>query len=102
MDTDSVATFAQGTWHLTPSLDFSLGVRGTYERKLAQVTRNAPLGGAVVTGAAAAARAGRLGAYDSGDLSLYSFSPSALASLAWQVDENVLAYASPAPAINGR
>ena len=94
VDTDSVATFAQGTWHLTPSLDFSLGVRGTYERKLAQVTRNAPLGGAVVTGAAAAARAGRLGAYDSGDLSLYSFSPSALASLAWQVDENVLAYAS--------
>lgn len=94
VDTDSVATFAQGTWHLTPSLDFSLGVRGTYERKLAQVTRNASVGGASVSGAAAGARAGRLGAYDSGDLSLYSFSPSALASLAWQVDENVLAYAS--------
>ncbi len=94
VDTDSVATFAQGTWHLTPALDFILGVRGTYERKLAQVTRNAPVGGAAVTGAAAGARAARLGAYDSGDLSLYSFSPSALASLAWQVDENVLAYAS--------
>lgn len=94
VDTDSIATFAQGTWHLTPSLDFSLGVRGTYERKLAQVTRNAPVGGAAVSGAAAGTRAGRLGAYDSGDLSLYSFSPSALASLAWQVDEQVLAYAS--------
>jgi iron complex outermembrane receptor protein len=94
VDTDSFATFAQGTWHLTPVLDFSLGVRGTYERKLAQVTRNAPLGGAGVSGAAAAARAGRSGAYDSGDLSLYSFSPSALASLAWHVSDEVLAYAS--------
>jgi iron complex outermembrane receptor protein len=94
VDTDSFATFAQGTWHLTPVLDFSLGVRGTYERKLAQVTRNAPVGGAGVSGAAAAARAGRSGAYDSGDLSLYSFSPSALASLAWHVSDEVLAYAS--------
>jgi iron complex outermembrane receptor protein len=94
VDTDSFATFAQGTWHLTPVLDFSLGVRGTYERKLAQVTRNAPVGGAGVSGAAAAARAGRSGTYDSGDLSLYSFSPSALASLAWHVSDEVLAYAS--------
>ncbi|MGN4047695.1 TonB-dependent receptor [Pseudomonas sp. SM4] len=94
VDTDSFATFAQGTWHLTPQVDFSLGVRGTYERKLAQVTRNAPVGGVGVSGAAAAARAGRLGAYDSGDLSLYSFSPSALASLAWHVSDQVLAYAS--------
>ncbi|VVP17372.1 Pesticin receptor [Pseudomonas fluorescens] len=94
VDTDSFATFAQGTWHLIPVLDFSLGVRGTYERKLAQVTRNAPVGGAGVSGAAAAARAGRSGAYDSGDLSLYSFSPSALASLAWHVSDEVLAYAS--------
>ncbi|NNA56119.1 TonB-dependent receptor [Pseudomonas koreensis] len=94
VDTDSFATFAQGTWHLTPRLDFSLGVRGTYERKLADVTRNAPVGGATVNGAAAGARAGRVGAYDSGDLSLYSFSPSALASLAWHVNDQVLAYTS--------
>jgi iron complex outermembrane receptor protein len=94
VDTDSFAMFGQGTWHLTPQLDFSLGARGTYERKLAQVTRNAPLGGVGVSGAAAAARAGRLGAYDSDDLSLYSFSPSALASLAWHVSDQVLAYAS--------
>ncbi|MFJ2318742.1 TonB-dependent receptor [Pseudomonas sp. NPDC087817] len=94
VDTDSFATFAQGTWHLTPRLDFSLGLRGTYERKLAEVTRNAPVGGAAGSGAAAAARAGRIGAYDSGDLSLYSFSPSALASLAWHVNDQVLAYAS--------
>lgn len=94
VDTDSFATFAQGTWHLTPTVDFSLGLRGTYERKQANVTRDAPVGGATVTGAAAAARTGRVGAYASGDLSLYSFSPSALASLAWHVNEHVLAYAS--------
>jgi len=94
VDTDSFATFAQGTWHLTPRLDFTLGLRGTYERKLAEVTRNAPLGGSPVSGAAAGARAGRVGAYDSGDLSLYSFSPSALASLAWHVNDQVLGYAS--------
>ncbi|WEJ19523.1 TonB-dependent receptor [Pseudomonas sp. SD17-1] len=94
IDTDSFATFAQGTWHLTPRLDLSLGLRGTYERKQARVTRDAPVGGASVTGAAAAVRQGRVGAYDSGDLSLYSFSPSALASLAWRVNDQVLAYGS--------
>ncbi|WPP02215.1 TonB-dependent receptor [Pseudomonas sp. HR96] len=94
VDTDSFATFAQGTWHLTPQLDFSLGVRGTYERKQSTVTRNAPAGGAPVSAAAAAARLARAGAYDSGDLSQYSFSPSLLASLSWHISEQVLGYAS--------
>ncbi|PTQ74209.1 MULTISPECIES: TonB-dependent receptor [unclassified Pseudomonas] len=94
VDTDSFALFAQGTWHLSPVVDFSLGLRGTYERKLADVTRDAPTGGAAVTGAAATVRNARVGAYDSGDLSLYSFSPSALASLAWHVNDQVLAYGS--------
>jgi iron complex outermembrane receptor protein len=94
VDTDSFALFAQGTWHLSPVVDFSLGLRGTYERKLADVTRDAPTGGAAVTGAAANVRNARVGAYDSGDLSLYSFSPSALASLAWHVSDQVLAYGS--------
>ncbi len=94
VDTDSFALFAQGTWHLSPMVDFSLGLRGTYERKLADVTRDAPTGGAAVTGAAANVRNARVGAYDSGDLSLYSFSPSALASLAWHVNDQVLAYGS--------
>ncbi|WP_110946987.1 TonB-dependent receptor [Pseudomonas bohemica] len=94
VDTDSFALFGQGTWHLTPKLDFSLGLRGTYERKQASVTRDAPIGGATVSGSAAAVRASRTGAYDSGDLSLYSFSPSLLASLAWHIDERTLGYAS--------
>ena len=93
IDTDSFALFAQGTWHLSPSVDFSLGLRGTYERKLAEVTRDAPTGPAV-SGTAATVRNARVGAYDSGDLSLYSFSPSALASLAWHINDQVLAYGS--------
>ena len=42
IDTDSFALFAQGTWHLTERLDFTAGVRGTYEEKQARVGRNAP------------------------------------------------------------
>ncbi|MQT59322.1 TonB-dependent receptor plug domain-containing protein, partial [Pseudomonas sp. FSL R10-0399] len=53
ISTNSFALFAQGTWHLTPQLDFTAGLRGTYEEKSAWVTRNAPVGGAAVTGAAA-------------------------------------------------
>ena len=94
IDTDSFALFAQGTWHLTPRLDLSAGVRGTYEVKQARVRRYAPAGGAAVSGAAASVRQARLGAYGSGDLSLYSFSPSALVSLAYRFNEQVLGYAS--------
>ncbi|MBJ9977583.1 TonB-dependent receptor [Pseudomonas sp. S75] len=94
IDTDSYALFAQGTWHLTDRLDFTAGVRGTYEEKNAWVTRDAPLGGATVTGAAATARQGRVGAYDSGDLSQYSFAPSGLLSLSYRFNDQVLGYAS--------
>lgn len=37
--TDSFALFAQGTWHLSERLDFTAGVRGTYEEKNASVGR---------------------------------------------------------------
>lgn len=94
IDTDSYALFAQGTWHLTERLDFTAGVRGTYEEKSAWVTRDAPFGGAAVTGAAAAARQGRVGAYDSGDLNQYSFAPSGLLSLSYRFNDQVLGYAS--------
>ncbi|MFS0828929.1 TonB-dependent receptor [Pseudomonas phoenicis] len=94
IDTDSYALFAQGTWHLTDRLDFTAGIRGTYEEKSAWVTRDAPTGGAAVTGAAATARRGRVGVYDSGDLNQYSFSPSGLLSLSYQFTDDVLGYAS--------
>ncbi|WCX19288.1 TonB-dependent receptor [Pseudomonas aeruginosa] len=94
IETDSFALFAQGTWHLTERLDFTAGLRGTYEEKNAKVERFAPLGGAAVGGVGAAVRNGQLGAYDSGDLSQYSFAPSALLSLSYQFSDDLLGYAS--------
>ncbi|MGB8972764.1 MAG: TonB-dependent receptor, partial [Pseudomonas capeferrum] len=94
IDTDSYALFAQGTWHVTDRLDFTAGIRGTYEEKSAWVTRDAPTGGAAVTGAAAAARQGRVGAYDSGDLNQYSFSPSGLLGVSYRFNDQVLGYAT--------
>ncbi|HHG5227979.1 TonB-dependent receptor [Pseudomonas sp. 203-8] len=94
IETDSLALFAQGTWHLTERLDFTAGLRGTYEEKNAKVERFAPLGGAAVGGVGAAVRNGQLGAYDSGDLSQYNFAPSALLSLSYQFSDDLLGYAS--------
>ncbi|WP_121372406.1 TonB-dependent receptor [Pseudomonas aeruginosa] len=94
IETDSFALFAQGTWHLSERLDFTAGLRGTYEEKNAKVERFAPLGGAAVGGVGAAARNGQLGAYDSGDLSQYNFAPSALLSLSYQFSDDLLGYAS--------
>nr|WP_236173362.1 TonB-dependent receptor [Pseudomonas pseudonitroreducens] len=94
IETDSFALFAQGTWHLTDKLDFTAGLRGTYEEKDAKVERFDPVGGAPVSGTAALVRRNQLGAYDSGDLSLYSFAPSALLSLSYQFTDDLLGYAS--------
>ncbi|MGU1958931.1 TonB-dependent receptor [Pseudomonas aeruginosa] len=94
IETDSFALFAQGTWHLTERLDFTAGLRGTYEEKNAKVERFAPLGGAAVGGVGAAVRNGQLGAYDSDDLSQYNFAPSALLSLSYQFSDDLLGYAS--------
>ncbi|EQB0443717.1 TonB-dependent receptor [Pseudomonas aeruginosa] len=94
IETDSFALFAQGTWHLTERLDFTAGLRGTYEEKNAKVERFAPLGGAAVGGVGAAVRNGQLGAYDSGDLSQYNFAPSALLSLSYPFSDDLLGYAS--------
>ncbi|HCL3568489.1 TonB-dependent receptor [Pseudomonas aeruginosa] len=94
IETDSFALFAQGTWHLSERLDFTAGLRGTYEEKNAKVERFAPLCGAAVGGVGAAVRNGQLGAYDSGDLSQYNFAPSALLSLSYQFSDDLLGYAS--------
>ncbi len=69
-------------------------MRGTYEEKNAWVTRDAPVGGATVTGAAATARRGRTGAYDSGDLNQYSSSPSGLLNLSYRITDDLLGYAT--------
>ncbi len=92
--TDSYALFGQGTFHLTDRLDFTAGLRGTYEEKQAKIERFAPDGGAAVTGAGATIRNRQLGAYDSGDLSLHNASPSGLLSLSYKFNDEVLGYAS--------
>ncbi len=47
-----------------------------------------------MSGAAATARAGRAGAYDSGNLSLYSISPSGLLNLSYRFTDDLLGYAT--------
>jgi iron complex outermembrane receptor protein len=108
IDTESFALFAQGTWHLTERLDFTAGLRGTYEEKEARVERFAPRGVIAPDGAygpggplaaygaplSAGIRQGQAGAYDSGDLSQYSFSPSALLGLSYRFADELLGYAS--------
>lgn len=92
--TDSWALFGQGTWHVTDRLDFTAGLRGTYETKDAWLERYAPIGGAAVTGPAATQRQARHGAWQSGDLSQHSFSPSGLLSLSYQFSPTLLGYTS--------
>ena len=91
---NSYALFGQSIWHIDPQWDLTGGLRATYEDKIAQVSRDAPIGGAVVSGAALASRNARYGAYSSGDVKLNNLSPSALVTLAYKVDPDVLAFGS--------
>jgi len=91
---NSYALFAQSTWHAGSRFDVTGGLRASYEDKAARVTRNAPTGGAAVTGAALASRSGRYGVYDSGPLGLNQFSPTALISVGYKAAQDVLLYSS--------
>ncbi len=84
-DTQSYAAFAQGTWHVTPKLSATLGLRETYEVQSETVTRLAFRGG---TGTAPAAVA----PYQ-GEISLNGATPSALFSLSYKPTSAILAYA---------
>ncbi|MDH4567166.1 TonB-dependent receptor [Pseudomonas sp. BN414] len=94
IETDSFALFGQGNWHITDRLDFTFGLRGTYEEKQARLHRFAPEGGAPLTGALAAARQAQLGALDTGDFGLHNAAPSGLLSLSYKVSDGLLGYAS--------
>ena len=91
---NSYALFGQSIWHIDPKWDLTGGLRATYEDKIAQVTRDAPIGGAAVSGPALASRNARYGVYNSGDVHLNNLSPSALVTLAYKVDADVLAFGS--------
>ncbi|GLK87674.1 TonB-dependent receptor [Pseudomonas turukhanskensis] len=99
VDTESYALFGQATWHLTNRLDFTAGIRGTYEEKTASIERLAPVGGGtalVIPGVVDgnAIRDAQVGAYDSGGLGLHSAAPSGLLSLSYRFTDDVLGYAS--------
>lgn len=94
IETDSFALFGQANWHLTERLDLTVGVRGTYEEKEARVHRFAPVGGAPLTGALAAARQAQMGALDTGDFGLHNAAPSGLVSLSYRFTDKLLGYAS--------
>lgn len=94
IETDSFALFGQGNWHITDRLDFTFGLRGTYEEKQARLHRFAPVGGANLTGPLAAARQAQLGALDTGDFGLHNAAPSGLLSLSYKVSDGLLGYAS--------
>jgi iron complex outermembrane receptor protein len=91
---NSVALFGQSTWHAAPQWDVTAGLRATYEDKIAQEVRNAPVGGAAVTGAALVVRNSRFGAFNSGDVRLKNLSPSALLNIAYKADADVLTFLS--------
>lgn len=89
--TDSFALFGQTTWHATERFDITAGLRGTQEKKTANVSRNAPLG---TSGALTAAQIPRIGPWSSGDLVVDEFSPSGSLNLAYKIDTGVLGYAT--------
>lgn len=91
---NSYALFGQTIWHIDPRWDLTAGLRATYEDKRATEVRHAPTGGAVVTGAALASRNARYGVFDSGDVRLNNLSPSALLTLSYKIDTDVLGFAS--------
>ncbi len=91
---NSYALFGQSIWHIDPKWDLTGGLRATYEDKRAYEIRYAPTGGATVTGVALASRNARYGAFDSGDVRLHNLSPSALLTLAYKIDTDVLGFAS--------
>ncbi|MDR2165432.1 MAG: TonB-dependent receptor [Zoogloeaceae bacterium] len=74
--TNSYSLFAQGNWHITPRLDLTAGLRGTYEIKEARVRRALPVAAA----------------WDSGNLEVRDFSPSALASLSYRFTDRFMGY----------
>jgi iron complex outermembrane receptor protein len=93
--TNSVAAFAQATWHLSEALALTAGVRDTFERKAADIEREAPTGPAPASAPAAAVRSAQLGSFDS-FLVRRDNDLSGLLSLSYKPGAGVLLYASAA------
>ncbi|HEY3654129.1 MAG TPA: TonB-dependent receptor [Steroidobacteraceae bacterium] len=84
--TNSYAAFGQGTWHVTDELSLTAGLRDTQEEKTSHIERDAPTGASGISLA--------LPAYGSGALRVSNNNVSALLSLGYKFDPNVLGYLS--------
>jgi iron complex outermembrane recepter protein len=87
-ETESYAAFGQGTWHITEQWSLTAGLRDTQEEKTSHIERNPPIGSPGIDLV--------LPAYSSGDLKISNNNVSALGSLSFQLDPNLLGYASAA------
>ncbi|MGJ7546688.1 TonB-dependent receptor [Variovorax sp. LT1R16] len=93
LDTQSQALFSQATWHATPELDLTAGLRVTQEDKKARIDRDNSTGGSRAT-AFLRNNPLVLGAYDTGPLRIRQTSPSALLSASYRFAPALLGYAS--------
>jgi iron complex outermembrane receptor protein len=84
--TDSYAAFAQSTWHVSQAWSLTAGLRDTQEQKTSDIERDAPTGGRGIEQA--------LPAYDSGPLKISNNNVSALFSLDFQFDSDIMGYLS--------
>jgi iron complex outermembrane recepter protein len=85
-ETNSYAAFGQATWHLSSQWSVTAGVRETDEEKTSHIERNPPIGSPGIDLV--------LPTYSSGPLGLHDDTVSWLASLSYQIDPDLLAYAS--------
>ena len=87
--TNSYALFGQSVWHVSPALNLTAGLRGTFEQKWAQTYRTAPVGGTALT-----SLPGIAGAWNSGVMTTNDFAPTTLLSADYQMLPNAMGYLS--------
>jgi iron complex outermembrane receptor protein len=80
----SYAAFAQGSWNFAPQWNLTAGLRETYEREQGTIARPALSGGNGTPPA-------NFGAYN-GEFSTQEWTPSALLSLDYNMDDSLLLY----------
>jgi iron complex outermembrane receptor protein len=86
LSNNSYAAFAQGTWHIDPQWDLTVGARETYELAKGTINRTALTGGTGTPPATVAPY--------SGAISNSNATPSALATLSFKPDDDILTYAT--------
>lgn len=84
ISTFNYAGFAQGTWHIDPNWDLTIGGRETYELSKGRVQRTAFTGGSGTAPVSVAPF--------SGDIAVSSTTPSGLLTLAYKPQEGFLIY----------